>query len=92
MAMQRYPIISTHLWNASGFRTITDEDYGLTVNKDAPSETDPLIVRNGAYFLKMRVAKKLTCRPNRAQPPPPPTAGAERPAKPKQGGFAPRGP
>ena len=56
------PIVSTHGWNAQGFRTITDEDFGLTIHK-ASGEKDPLLVQNGVYFMKMRVARSLTRKP-----------------------------
>ena len=52
------PITSSHLWNAQGFRTTLDEDFGETLHKES-GQTDPLIVRNGVYFLKMRVSKHL---------------------------------
>ena len=52
------PITSGHLWNAQGFRTTLDEDTGETVHKET-GQTDPLIVRNGVYFMRMRVRQTL---------------------------------
>ena len=64
------PIISSHSWNSDGFRTTLDEDWGETVKKDT-DEKDPLIVRNGVYFMKMRIDNKFL-------PPPVPKPEHER--------------
>ena len=45
------PITSSHEWSKDGFCSTLDVDWGETVHK-ATGETDPLIVRNGTYFMK----------------------------------------
>ena len=93
------PIVSTHGWNAMGFRTVTDEDFGLTIHK-ASGEKDPLLVQNGVYFMKMRVARTLTCKPTAPIPtartpkdsvlqPPPQPVGERPPRETQPGGAAP---
>ena len=52
------PITSGHRWNEQGFRTTLDADTGETVHKET-GETDPIIVRNGVYFMRMRVQQCL---------------------------------
>ena len=52
------PITSSNAWACDGFRSTLDEDWGDTVQK-LTGETDPLIVRNGTYFMKMRVSSNL---------------------------------
>ena len=77
------PIVSTHGWNSLGFRTVTDEHFGLTIQK-ASGEKDPLLVQNGVYFMKMRVARSLTRKP--ASPtssrPPAPISSSSGPSLP----------
>lgn len=52
------PIISSHPWNADGFRTTLDEHMGETVKKDN-NEQDPLVVGNDVYFMNMRIDNTL---------------------------------
>ena len=62
------PIISSHLWNADGFRTTLEAEWGDTLEK-ATGLRDPVVVRNGTYFMKMRVDKKRLPNKNaRAKP------------------------
>ena len=71
------PITSSHLWNAQGFRSTLEAGWGETVKKDT-GETDPLIVRNGVYFIKMYVKKHIV----EGAPGPSPSAPASPPPVP----------
>ena len=70
------PIVSSHLWNATGFRTTLDEQWGETLEK-AAGHRDPLVVRNDTYFMKMRVGRRLL----EHHAPPPPEPADQRPRK-----------
>ena len=56
------PIQSMHEWNKMGHRTLLDTYAGITVHIET-GEDDPVIVRNGAYFLKMIVSDSIARRP-----------------------------
>ena len=56
------PNTSMHGWNKQGHRTLLGEHAGVTVHKDTDAD-DPVIVRNGAYFLKMYVSDSIAGRP-----------------------------
>ena len=73
------PIISSNSWASDGFRTVLDEHWGQTTKKDNV-ETEPLIVRNGTYFMKMRVDGSLLV-------PKPPTPAASRDVREPPKGF-----
>ena len=58
------PIIGSKKWNhETKTRATLDEDFGLLHHKPT-GEEDPLLCRQGVYFMKMMVSKKLL------QPPP----------------------
>ena len=46
------PIMSQHKWNVDGHRTLTDAWGGITVHTASDTD-DPVILRNGVYFIKM---------------------------------------
>ena len=52
------PIISARLWNKDGHRSILEADSGEYVHV-AKQEADPIVVRHGVYFIKMRVDNSL---------------------------------
>ena len=51
------PMISPHLWAQDGFQPVLDEQWCQTTRQDN-GETDPIVVRNGTYFVTMRVHEK----------------------------------
>ena len=53
------PIISTNVYNKQhNSKSLLDEDYGVLTQKDT-GEEDPIVVRNGVYFLKMYVSNGI---------------------------------
>ena len=72
------PIVSSHRWNSEGFRSTLEADWGETVKKEN-GETDPLIMRNGAYVMNMRIDGSFLMQPDAPTPPPAPTG--HRPPK-----------
>ena len=60
------PIISIRLWAKDGHRSIFDADSGETI-KLSNGETDPIVAKQGVYFIKMRVGKDILSRPDPEQ-------------------------
>ena len=56
------PTISMHKWNRQGHRTLTDEHGGITTSiKDGTD--DPVLCRNGVYFMKLYVDPGVMGKP-----------------------------
>ena len=51
------PIVSSRRWNQTGHEGTLGGDYGSTCHLET-GETDPLLCRNGVYFMKMNVKHK----------------------------------
>ena len=53
------PIFSLHQVAKDNHRVILDEDAGVIIHKPSGAEF-PFVVRNGVYFMKLKVPKRLT--------------------------------
>ena len=51
-------ITSMHKWNTKGHRTLTDEHGGITANIHDGTD-DPVLCRNGVYFIKLYAERDL---------------------------------
>ena len=56
------PMKPMHGWDNMGHQTLLDTHAGITVEKTTGGN-DPVIVRNGAYFIKMYVNEAIAKRP-----------------------------
>ena len=56
------PIQPMHEWNNMGHRTSLDTFACITVRKET-GDYDPVVVRNGAYFIHMIVSNTIAYKP-----------------------------
>ena len=57
------PIVSLHKVAREQHRIILEDDHGTIIHKPS-GEQDPLLVRNGVYFMKMIVKHNLLRPPS----------------------------